>query len=81
MSVAAGSGAAWGWGAAQAVSAIKMITNVKIFFIFFLLSVVERDPPVLVVYGDCLFCAPFHKDVEELRKFLFLMDFEESILA
>ena len=64
----------------QAVSAIKMIVNVKIHFIFsfFLL---ERE----ILQSRCFiesicFVRCFTKDVGELRKFLFLMGFEESIL-
>jgi hypothetical protein len=41
MSVAAGSGV-WTWRGVQAVSAIKTIMNVKILFIFFLLSPFQK---------------------------------------
>jgi len=53
-----------------------------IFFIYFLLSVVERNPPVLVVYRDSLFGTPFHTQTIENFKCSFLFwFFEESILA
>jgi len=59
-----------------------MIVNAMIFFIYFLLSVVERNPPVLVVYRDSLFGAPFHTQTIENFKCSFLFwFFEESILA
>jgi hypothetical protein len=48
MAVAAGSGTVCDWGAVQAVSAIKMIVNGMILFIytFFLVFLIWRYPSV-----------------------------------
>ena len=61
------------------LSVLSKYCECKDSFHFFLLSVVERNPPVLVVNGDRLFCEPFHTDVGELNLFLLLWIFEKSI--